>query len=143
MKNSLIDILLSLFESALEPHNKTDNQENTLQEDFKVIREGETTAEFVKSKNTDSLRVLSFEERIKLTKPAHQLLLQIYASEILPHDVIEVILNKLVEKNIDNYITYDDIKYIIKSTLKSEMDDKQLAIIDLLFYQKEDGQSFH
>lgn len=144
MKDNLFDILLSLFESALTPVNKDKNDVNFGENrKFTVVKEQNSVNTFVKSKTEQGLRILTAQECVKFTKPAYQLILQIYKSNIISHDIFEDIINKLLQNHFADYITTSEIEKELKNTLKSELDEKRLAIIDLLFYQKEDGQSFH
>lgn len=141
MKSSLFDILLSLFESAVSTDKKK-SKLKTKNSTVAVVKNKPAQAEFIKTQNIKSMRVFNFYEQLKFSDDSLKLLMFLFNSEAIPYDLLELTVDKLLDSKA-NYVTFEQVKHKILSTLSEELDSEQLAFLDLLFYQKEDGYSLH
>lgn len=144
MKDNLFEILLNLFETTL-----TKLKENSFASSDKAIGKTEEASssffapktlrtEFLQSANATSMRVFTPEEQAKFTKASYQFLMKMLTWRVIHSDTLEMIINKLLFSS-SHIVTLDETKWVIRDSLTELLDDKQLAFLDLVLYQKEDG----
>lgn len=146
MKDNLFEMLLNLFEktlSQLKESRLTDNSDtdNEKQSD-KQTSSAEKQAAFVKSAHPNSLRVFTDLEQIKFTKASYQFLVRVASWGILAPDVLELIINQLFFSE-SRFVTLQETKWTIRTTLAANLDAEQLAFLDLVLYHKEDKLPLH
>jgi uncharacterized protein Smg (DUF494 family) len=152
MKDSLFELLLDLFEKTI----------TQLQERYPLAIPSEPEVEassvglvapvigqkatlqmaLIQSASQGSFRVLSPDERMRLTKSSYQLLERMSSWGIVSSDVMELILNRLMFSD-SRFIQLQETKWTIRSTLAPTLDSEQLAFLDLVLYQKENGLAIH
>lgn len=139
MKDNLFEMLLSLFEKSLSQIQKNqksldeDTQESTTEED---ISSEEKSLQF-KSPHQDSVRICTHEEQIKLTKASYQFLMRMKLWQIIDADLFETIIGQLIFSE-SRIVTLQETKWTIRNTLAPNLNEQQLAFLDLVLYQKED-----
>ena len=95
-----------------------------------------------RSADTHSMRVFTLEEEHKLTKASHQFLKRLERLGVLSSDVMELIINRLLFSE-SRFVNLQETKWTIRSTLADSLGADQLAFLDLVLYQKEDGLPLH
>jgi len=148
MKDNLFEMLLTLFEKTLsqlkENHEPTtveeadDNQEMNA---HTSLREG-TYPSFVKSAGLHSTRIFTHDEQMKLTKASYQFLMRLASWDVLPPDLMELILNQIIFSE-SRFVSLQETKWTIRNTLASILNAEQLAFLDLVLYHKEDKLTLH
>lgn len=154
MKDNWFEFLLSLFEKTLaqlrtEPQTSSslvsENQaEETSSEVFEplVVTKNNTQIEILKPLSKEAIRVVSIDERVKLTKASQQFLFRLQQIGILSPDLFEVILNQLTFSE-SRYVGLQETKWAVRKVLMSSLNADQTAFLDLILYQKEDGLAVH
>lgn len=146
MKDNLFEMLLGLFEKTLtqlkedasasendaDSEKQADTQDSSLGTDLVLVR----------SAHRSSVRVFTHDEQMKLTKASYQFLMRVALWGIVAPDVFELIINQLIFSE-SRFVTLQETKWIIRSTLASSLDAEQLAFLDLVLYHKEDELLLH
>lgn len=149
MKESLFELLLSLFERTLT--QLKEKQEITDTAVLRDAKSSETLAadakagleiKIVKEPSQAAMRVFSLDEQMKLTKASYQFLVRIGALGIIPSNTMELIMNRLFFSD-SRFVSLQETKWTIRSTLAQTLDPIQLAFLELVLYFKEDGLSLH
>jgi len=146
MKDNLFEMLLNLFEKTLTQLKET-RLSNTSDTDLEKQTDThasntETQTAFVKSAHSDSIRVFTEFEQNKLTKASYQFLMRVASWGVLAPDVIELIINQLIFSE-SHFVTLQETKWTIRSTLATGLSSDQLAFLDLVLYHKEDKLLSH
>ena len=155
-ENNLLDMLLTLFEKTLTQLQEAyvhevspevspaliAGQSTELQ--VKPTEEKKRTFEMMRfrSAGVDSIRVFTPEEALKFTRASHQFLKRLESLGVLSSDVMELIINRLLFSE-SRFINLQETKWTIRSTLADTLAPEQLAFLDLVLYQKEDGLPLH
>lgn len=148
MKDNLFEMLLHLFEKSMAQLQKMQKNQSTStkeldqplhEEDF-LHNEHQTL--FIKSAQQKSIRVLIYEEQIKLTKASYQFLMRMKLWNIIDSNLFELILNQL-QSSESAFVTLEETKWAIQYALTDHLDEKQLAFLDLVLYQKENKLTVH
>lgn len=148
MKASLFEILLSLFEKTLT--QLKEKQEVTDPTMVRDAKSGDITAEakagleikVIKESSQYAMRVFSPDEQMKLTKASYQFLVRLSSLGIIPTHTMELIMNRLFFSD-SRFVSLQETKWTIRSTLAQTLDPIQLAFLELVLYFKEDGLSIH
>ncbi len=148
MKASLFEILLSLFEKTLT--QLKEKQELTHSTVVREAKSGDITAEakagleikIIKESSQAAMRVFSPDEQMKLTKASYQFLVRLSSLGIIPTHTMELIMNRLFFSD-SRFVSLQETKWTIRSTLAQTLDPIQLAFLELVLYFKEDGLSIH
>ncbi len=144
MKDNLFEMLLNLFEKTLtqlkESHLSTNKKDmdHEKQDDHHV----ETQAAFIRSPHRNSVRVFTELEQMKLTKASYQFLVRVVSWGLLASDVLELIIHQLLLSE-SRFVTLQETKWTIRSTLANNLNAEQLAFLDLVLYHKEDKLQLH
>lgn len=138
MKDSLFDILLNLFEKTLShlKHDKALKGQNQ----FNALTD--TNECHIKAPEAGSFRVFTEPELLRLTKASYQFLVRIMEAKIIQASIMEQIINKIIESD-SRYVTLQETKWILRNKLAAHLSSKDLAFLDLILYQKEDGLPVH
>jgi hypothetical protein len=162
MKDNLLEMLLTLFEQTLTQlkeayvHEipKELNAEQALnqithpptQVDISSPSSAgkKTTLEMLwfRSANNTSTRVFTHEEQMKLTNASHQFLKGLGRLGVLSSDVMEFVINRLMFSE-SRFVNLQETKWAVRNTLAENLPSDQLAFLDLVLYQKEDGLPLH
>ncbi len=156
--NQLLEILLTLFKETLTqlqetyvpeiPNGlKTENQLAEAQaSDLEVAassgKKKSLEMLWFRSPEKQSVRVFTPEEEMKLTKASHQFIKRLGRLGVLSPDVMELIMNRLLFSE-SRFVNLQETKWTIRSTLADTLSPSQLAFLDLILYQKEDGLTLH
>ncbi|WP_133128988.1 DUF494 family protein [Legionella nagasakiensis] len=152
MKDSLFEMLLSLFEKTLtklkenhaaETNKDTEKEKSTdiYTSSLDLSSEG-IQAEFFKSAQCNSMRVFTYDEQMKFTKASYQFLMRLLVWEIIDRDTLELIINQLVFSD-SRIVSLEETKWTVRNALADTLNSEQLAFLDLVLYQKEDEYSLH
>ena len=145
MKDNLFEMLLNLFETSLtqlqKSHNK--NDQGLLEDsDENEALEAEDQLLFIKIAQNSSTRIFTYEEQMKLTKASYQFLMRMKLWNIIDVDFFELILNQL-QFSESRIVTLQETKWTIRNALAINLNEKQLAFLDLVLYQTEDELTLH
>jgi uncharacterized protein Smg (DUF494 family) len=150
MKDSLFEMLLSLFEKTL-----SEIKENTIplsdEESEEIIGLGtsediildeEISTEVIQSPKEDSIRVFTYHEQMKFTKASYQFLMRMLVWDVIHPNTFEVIINQLIFSD-SRIVTLEETKWTIQNVLSETLSQESLAFLDLVLYQKEEAYSIH
>lgn len=145
MKDNLFEMLLNLFEKTLtqlkENHELVHADDKT-EATMHALPLGNVQAMVTQSCRPDSVRVFTYDEQIKLTKASYQFLVRLSSWDIIPRDVLELVINQLIFSD-SRFVSLQETKWTIRNTLANKLDAEQLAFLDLVLYHKEDKLSLH
>lgn len=145
MKDSLFDLLLDLFEKTIAqlkeryPQALAESDETSKDSQKVIAISGKKTTvhmAIVQSPSHFAFRVFTTDERMRLTKASYQLLHRLTSWGIVPADMMELVLNRLMFSD-SHIIPLNEIKWTVRSTMAASLDSEQLAFLDLVLYQKE------
>jgi uncharacterized protein Smg (DUF494 family) len=148
MKDSLFEMLLSLFEKTLSQLKETRliENESTAPENILDFFSGsanvELKLEVLKQADAQSTRVLTNDERNKLTKPSYQFLMRLFNLGVINAADLEKVLNYSIFSE-SRMVGLQEIKWIVRNHFSRTVNAEQLAFLDLVLYQKEDGHPLH
>ncbi|MDI1352017.1 MAG: DUF494 family protein [bacterium] len=144
MKDNLFEMLLNLFEKSLtqlqKSHRSIDpdslelNEDEILNADHQVLH--------IKSPQAKSARVMTYDEQMKLTKASYQFLMRMKLWNVLDAQIFELVMNQL-QCSESRIITLQETKWTIRSILATDLNEKQLAFLDLVLYRTEDKSTVH
>lgn len=145
MKDNLFEMLLNLFEKSLtqlkKSHKSADQDSQEFIDDEEML-DADEHALHIKSAQHNSTRVLTYDEQMKLTKASYQFLMRMKLWQIIDADVLEVILNQL-QNSESRIVTLQETKWTIRNVLENNLNEEQLAFLDLVLYQTEDALAIH
>jgi Smg protein len=153
MKETLFEMLLTLFETSLNrltELNPPDNQHMPAAHEKKpdmtahpLVRHEKPLHDLyqvllLKEASSDSMRIYSLSEQMKLSKASYQFLMQLNSWGIISRDVMELIIHRLLLSD-SHIVSLQETKWIIRSLLGDNLAFDQLAYLDLVLYHKEDA----
>lgn len=143
MKDNLFEMLLNLFETSLtqlqKKHKSTDQTEESNEGDNLAV---EDDFLHVQHQQEHSIRIFTYDEQMKLTKASYQFLMRMQLWNIVNPLSFELIMNQLQFSD-SRIVTLQETKWIIRNVLSSNLDEEQLAFLDLVLYQTEDELTKH
>ncbi len=149
MKASLFELLLSLFEKTLtQLKEKQETSQVSLLRDTKTSESLAADAKagleikIIKEPSKIAMRIFSPDEQMKLTKASYQFLVRLASLGLIPAITMELIMNRLFFSD-SRFVSLQETKWTIRSTLAQTLDPIQLAFLELVLYFKEDGLSLH
>ena len=148
MKDNFFEMLLNLFEmtlSQLKDNHESKNAKNI--ESEKVVEQiGDnivvSALEIFKKAGSNSIRVFTIDEQMKLTKASYQFLMRIKSWGFVTPEIFELIISKLIFSE-SRFVSLQETKWTIRNTLANSLDVTQLAFLDLVLYHAEDGLLLH
>lgn len=148
MKDNFFEMLLNLFEmtlSQLKDNHESKNAKNI--ESEKVVEQiGDnivvSALEIFKKAGSNSIRVFTIDEQMKLTKASYQFLMRIKSWGFVTPEIFELIISKLIFSE-SRFVSLQETKWTIRNTLANNLDVTQLAFLDLVLYHAEDGLLLH
>lgn len=153
MKDSLFEMLLSLFEKTLSKLKEHDTTKPTQLADkpslsseidttsFEIMSEA-VKSEYFKSSGIDAMRILTYEEQMKLTKASYQFLMRLLVWGVVNKYAFELIINQLVFSE-SRIVTLEETKQAVRYVLADDLNPGELAFLDLVLYQSEGSYSLH
>ncbi len=146
MKDSLFELLLDLFEKTimqLKERYPAVVEKNSELETFNHSDKKTTVhVALVRSASEHSFRIITVYERARLSKASYQFLQQMVLWDIVSADLMELVLNRLMFSE-SVVVELQEAKWTVRNTLAPTLDEKQLAFLDLVLYQKEHGLAFN
>ena len=115
-------------------------EKNLETQDNELVADKKTTVHvaLIQSASEHAFRVVTSHERAKLSKASYQFLQQLLLWGIVSADLMELILNRLMFSEAP-VVELQETKWTVRHTLATTLDEKQLAFLDLVLYQKEHG----
>ena len=142
MKDNLFELLLTLFEKTLA-QLKESTEKQTSSHDFSVVnKKNVLQLAFIREASGSSVRIFTADERIKLTKASYQFLKRMSDWQIVSPELIELIINRLLFSE-SRFVDLQETKWTIRNTLAERLLPEQLAFLDMMLYQREDGLALH
>lgn len=138
MKDSLFDILFNLFERTLTHLKEAKDPKGVESGDNRTVLNKVN----LKTQAPDSIRIFSESELIRFTKPGYQFLVKIMRAKIIHPAIMEQIIHTLVESD-SRFVSLQETKWTLRNKIAGHLDSKDLAFLDLVLYQKEDGLPVH
>ena len=161
MKDNLLEMLLTLFEQTLTqlkeayiPETPKELELNALNAEQELnqptnVEVSSTTGKkttlemlWFRSASNQSARVFTPAEQIRFTSASHQFLKHLGRLGVLSHDAMEFVINRLMFSE-SRFINLQETKWAVRNTLAENLPSSQLAFLDLVLYQKEDGLTLH
>lgn len=149
MKDSLFEILLGLFEKTLtqlkEKHQGSLTNDGERANPVDITNTEQKIGvpiQVVKQASLNAMRVLTFDEQMKLTKASYQFLMRMVSLGVIDSQAFEMILNRLVFSD-SRFVSLQETKWTIRNTLAQSLAADQLAFLELVLYHTEDGLSLH
>jgi len=145
MKDNLFEMLLNLFEKSLnqlQKSHKSGGSSALDQNNDDDVSIAEDQALHIRSAQSKSTRVFTYEEQMKLTKASYQFLMRMKLWSIIDIDLFELIINQL-QFSESRIVTLQETKWTIRNVLAPNLNEEQLAFLDLVLYQTEDGLTIH
>lgn len=137
MKDNLFELLFNLFETSLAQIQKSHQTKETISsEEAELLSTGEELI-YVQAAQDKSMRILTYDEQMKLTKASYQLLMRMQLWGILSPEDFESVLNQILYSE-PHIVTLRETKWAIRTILAADLNEKQLAFLDLVLYQEED-----
>lgn len=144
MKDNLFELLLNLFETSLNQihknHQGGDHESTELLDGDSMSLEDNSL--YIRPAYQSSTRVFTYEEQMKLTKASYQFLMRMKLWGVVQDHSFELIINQL-QFSESRIVTLQETKWAIRNVLASNLDEEQLAFLDLVLYQSEDKLTVH
>lgn len=145
MKDNLFEMLLNLFETSLSQLQENERaagaESAESQEEETLVAAEEQTMQLGVQQRT-STRVLTYDEQMKLTKASYQFLMRMKLWNVLGTETFELVLHQLQFSD-SRVVTLQETKWTIRNVLATDLNEKQLAFLDLVLYQAEDELTLH
>lgn len=151
-ENNLLEMLLTLFKKTLTqleqasvletPEEPKAGQSTNLQVTSTEGKKKSLEMMWFRAADEESVRVFTPDEQLKLTKASYQFLKRLGRLGVLSSDTMELIINRLLFSE-SRFVNLQETKWTIRNTLADSLDSSQLAFLDLVLYQQEDGLPLH
>lgn len=148
MKDTLLEALMRLFDECLSKRQNAPNQDTSVPKhelfplNWGELSHIEKNTYFIRPANLQSKRVFSSEEMIKLTKKSYQFLEQLIQLDLIGEHTLELIINQLLFSH-SPFVHLDETKWIVQQTLADSLNTNELAFLNLVLYEKEEGARQH
>ena len=96
----------------------------------------------IREPSASGIRIFTHEERMKLTKASYQFLKRMGDLQIVTPELRELIINRLLFSE-SRFVDLQETKWTIRNTLAERLLPEQLAFLDMVLYQREDGLALH
>lgn len=98
--------------------------------------------EMIRDLGDSAIRVFAPSECCKLTKASYQFLVRMKEWKVISPRIWEQVLNQLSLSS-SRFVGLQETKWTIRNILQEDLDEDQLAFLDLILYRKEDGLAVH
>lgn len=144
MKYRLIELLMNLFEKSLTQLKEIQHlqQKEMLSMEMENLEPDLPKAVIVKAPKANSVRVFTYEEKIKFTKASYQFLMHLNKLGVIDSEPMEMAINHLMLSD-SRLVSLNETKWTLRNILGEGLDESQLAFLDLVLYQKEDNLPIH
>ena len=149
MKDNLLELLMNFFEKSLSKLTRGQTENNTTtditatnESDDNELESNENSALIVRAARNTSIRIFTANEQIKFTKASYQFLTRMLLWGIIASETLELVINQLSNSE-SRFVTLQETKWTIRNLLAENLDESQLAFLDLVLYQKEDKLPLH
>lgn len=132
MKDQLVEILLSLFEQALNHLRHHQEQQTDLEPKDVLIDHDHSQFDYLQSQSAHSTRILTLIEQVKLTKPAIQFLMRLMHTGMLNAFQFEQVMNLVLESH-HRYVTVEEVGIIIHQVLSEHLSQRELLMLEFAF----------
>ena len=150
MKESLLEMLLNLFEKTLTELQEKNmlraiaakehmQLQSTLPVDVKPI---DPKLKFVKLARSSSVRIFTLDEQQRFTKISYQFLLRLLSLNMITADIQELIINRLIF-SASHLVNLDEVKWVIRHILAEKFNKEQLDFLELVLYSQADELLLH
>ena len=131
MKDQLFEILLSLFEQALNQlrYHQEQKQDSKPKE---VLIDTQQQFLFCQDSSSQATRVIITVEQVKLTKPAIQFLMRLMHTGMLSSFHFEQVMNLVLESH-QRYVTVEEVGIIIHQVLSESLSERELMMLEFAF----------
>lgn len=142
MKDNLYEILMGLFEKSLTQIQKNqraislDDDPVDLLGEEEIIGTGEQFLHIQPARH-QATRIFTYQEQMRFTKASYQFLMRMKLWQIIDNESFELIVNQLLASD-SRIITLQETKWAIRNVIAANLNEEQLAFLDLVLYQKED-----
>lgn len=142
MKDNLFELLLNLFEKTLTQLKESHvaNHKNGIESEQNAANA--VNFAIIKAAQPNSMRVVTYDEQIKLTKASYQFLMRAVSWGVISKETFEVVIHQLLGSE-SRFVTLQETKWTIRNTLAQRLDAEQLAFLDLVLYHQEDQLLLH
>lgn len=138
MKDSLFDILFTFFEKRLA-HLKQDKTLEARDASEHNTAPNEVT---LREPGCNAMRIFIEPELARFSKASYQFLVRMLRAKIIHPALMEQIIHSLVASD-SRYVSLEETKWTMRNKLSTHLSTKDLAFLDLILYQKEEGFSVH
>ncbi|STX29988.1 Uncharacterized protein conserved in bacteria [Legionella beliardensis] len=149
MKDNLLELLMNFFEKSLSKLTRGQTENNTTtditannESDDNELESNENSALIIRAARNTSIRIFTAHEQIKFTKASYQFLTRMLLWGIIASETLELVINQLSNSE-SRFVTLQETKWTIRNLLAENLDESQLAFLDLVLYQKEDKLPLH
>ena len=153
MKDSLFELLFHFFEKTITHLKELHVLDGSTTEELEPLTDAPVPSdamprvvrvqvEQLNSAQSQSIRVFTRHEQLKLTKASHQYLMRMASWGVLSSETLELIINRLVFSD-SRFVSLQETKWTIRNTLAHGLKHEQMAFLDLVLYQKEDQMAVH
>ena len=138
MKDNLFAMLINLFEKTLT-HIKenTEQLDSFVEPGLEFLNQSESSL-VINTAGENAIRIYTEAETLKFTKSSHQFLVQLSNFGVVSQEILELVIHQLSLSK-EPIVTLNELKWAIRKAVSNILDFDQLAYIDLVLYQKEDG----
>lgn len=143
MKDNLFELLLNLFEQSLtELHKTHQTTSDSIEGENEEFANPDNLSLYIRTAQLSSTRVFTYDEQMKLTKASYQFLMKMKLLGVVDNDCLEQVMNQLQFSD-SRIVTLQETKWAIRDVLSNNLNEEQLAFLDLVLYQSEDQLTLH
>lgn len=144
MKDNLIELLFNLFEKSLNQLQKNLESNKTAEKEPPQIEQANTDVQFLylNAGTDDGVRVLNYQERIKLTKASCQFLMRMKFWGVIHRDLFELVLNQLLFSD-SGMVSLEESKWALRNLMAPRLNQEQMVFLDMILYQTKDKAVLH
>lgn len=142
MKDSLFELLFHFFEKTITHLKDQHALEGSPVSSDEMPRVVKVQIEQVNSAQSQSLRVFTHHEQLKLSKASQQYLVRMVSWGVFSPETLELIINRLIFSE-SRFVSLQETKWTIRNTLAHGLNYEQVAFLDLLLYRKECEMAVH
>jgi uncharacterized protein Smg (DUF494 family) len=135
MNDHIFAMLLSLFEQTLSQMKQQQKaMQLALEQDTEMFTKNDSSPilPIFHQPSDTSIRVMTFIEQSKLTKPALQFLLRLMHTGMLSSEQFEHVMNLVMDSNM-RFVSVEEVKYIIHQVLLESLSHKEILMLEFAY----------